>query len=443
TVTWSGAKLTKSPAQARSASCWMVSAAPRRSMVSVEISLRSSTLLAWPVASTWSGITVDWTTVYPSAGRPAKSGCTGLRRRASRSTCSLRRAGSRRRILMRRGRSGRSMSALSSMRVSPTVAAARSIERRTFRSSTPSRMVRGPRSVTLIGFVGGVVTMSPGWSFRMVTGSSTTRSASRSLTLMENQRKKASRSEMSFMPGLWRSPSRRSRRLGTRRSRRQGGVGPGGAGGAGSGADTPPGRGRRAKSLMPRPSPGAASPPPPSFHQQPLQRGAQRGGVHVARDLPLAHQRDHPVLLGDNDGERVGLLGEADGRPVARAEGFRDGRVGGEREEAAGGGDAAVLDDERSVVDRRDRHEDAGEELLRDPGVERWSHRDVLVQPDLALQHDQRAHPPRGEVGDALHQLLDRLALRDAVLGREERLHAHLRQGAADVVLEDDEDEHQ
>src|SRR5439155_257077 len=311
----------------RRASCWIVSAAPRRSMLSVEISFKSSTLLAGPVASTWSGTTVDSATVYPRAGMPAKSGRTGMRRRASRSTWIFTRAGSRRRILMRRGSSGRSMSALSSMRVSPAVALARSRERRTFRSSTPSRMVRGPRSVTLIGLLGGVVTMSPGWSFRMLTGNSTTRSASRSLTLMENQRKKASRSETSFMPGFCRSPSRSSRRLGTRRRRRQGGVGPGGAAGTGSGAEAP-GRGRRAKSLIPRPSPGAPSPALFSFHQP-------------------------------------------------------------------------------------------------------------------ALQHDERAHPPRGEVGDALHQLLDRLPLGDAVLGGEERLHADLREGASDVVLEDDEDEHE
>src|SRR5262249_16260906 len=307
-----------------------------------------------------------------------------------------------------------------------TVAAARSIERRTFLSSTPSRMVRGPRSVTLTGLLGGVVTINPGWSFRMVTGRSTTRSASRSLTLMENQRKKASSSETSFMPVFWCSPSRSSRRLGTWRSRRQGGVGPGGAGGTGSGGDEPPGRGRSARRLMPLPSPGAASTTRPSFHQQPLQRGAQRGGVHVARDLPLAHQRDHAVLLGDDDGERVGLLGEADGRPVARAEGLRDGRVGGEREEAAGGGDATVLDDQRPVVKRRTRHGDAGEAPLRGAGVGGRPPLDVLVEPDLALQPDQSPPPPRGEVGDALHQLLDRLTLGDAVLGREERLHADL-----------------
>jgi hypothetical protein len=86
-------------------------------------------------------------------------------------------------------------------------------------------------------------------------------------------------------------------------------------------------------------------------------------------------------------------------------------------------------------------HEDARHELLRDLGVEPRPDLDVLVQPDLVLEDDERAHPARGHGRDALHQLLDGLALRDAVGRREERSRAHLRQRAADVVLEDDDDE--
>ena len=96
-----------------------------------------------------------------------------------------------------------------------------------------------------------------------------------------------------------------------------------------------------------------------SSDQQLLQRAAQRAGVEVARDAPVEHQRDAAVLLGDDDDHRVGLLGEADGGAMAGAERLADVRVGGQRQEAAGGGDAALAHDERAVVDRRGGDEDA------------------------------------------------------------------------------------
>src|SRR5581483_11230176 len=163
--------------------------------------------------------------------------------------------------------------------------------------------------------------------------------------------------------------------------------------------------------------------------------------IDVTRDLPLADERRHAVLLRDDDRERVRLLREPDRRAMARAERLRDVRVRREGQEAAGRGDAAVLDDERAVVDRRVGKEDARHELLRHLGVEPRADVDVLVQPDLVLEDDERADAPRGEEGDALHELLDGLVLRDAVARRVERARADLRERPADVVLEHDEDE--
>ena len=141
------------------------------------------------------------------------------------------------------------------------------------------------------------------------TGSSTTRSASRSLTLIENQRKNASRSETSFRPGFRRSSLAQVPPAGRRSSRRHGGVGsraPVGVAGAAGGA----GGVRSAAELHPTSS------------RCSVVRSV--AGVDVARDLALAHQRDRAVLLGHHDRDRVGLLGEADGGAVARAERLRD-----------------------------------------------------------------------------------------------------------------------
>src|SRR5581483_1436688 len=358
---------------------------------------------------------------------PARSGLTGSRRWISRSTLILMRDGSMRTTFKRRGSSGRIKSALSSTGTEPGVAFPRSTASRSRRSSTPSRIVRGPRTVTMTGFVGWLVTMRPAASERTRIGMSNVPSASRSVTLIENQMKKASRSETTLSPGFRLSAAWTSRQRGTRSSRRQGGVGPGGSGAPAIGSIA--GGVSRPRSTRSR----IIRLPAASSDQEPLQRGAQRRRVDVARDLALAHERDHPVLLGDDDRHAVGLLRETDGGAVARPERLRDRRVRREREEAAGGRDPPVLNDERAVVDRRARDEDARHELLRDLRLEPGSDLDVLVQVDLVLEHDERADAPRSHVGDALHQLFDRLALRDAVLRGEERARADLRQRAADV----------
>ena len=98
-------------------------------------------------------------------------------------------------------------------------------------------------------------------------------------------------------------------------------------------------------------------------------------------DAALARERDGAVFLGDDEHHGVGLLGEADRGAVPRAERLRHIGVGGERQEAAGRGDASVLDDERSVVDRASR---AGRSLVTSSRDTRASSRvptvDVLVQ---------------------------------------------------------------
>lgn len=70
------------------------------------------------------------------------------------------------------------------------------------------------------------------------------------------------------------------------------------------------------------------------------------------------------------------------------------------------------MDDDRAVVERGRREKDAQQELLRDGGVEtRSGPLDVLVQADVALQHEDGADAPSGEEHARARDLLDRLAL--------------------------------
>src|SRR5262249_10817427 len=68
-----------------------------------------------------------------------------------------------------------------------------------------------------------------------------------------------------------------------------------------------------------------------SDREQLLQRIAQRPGVEIADDFPLAHERDLALLLRPDSDDGVGLLGEAEGGGVPRAGRLRDVRVSGER----------------------------------------------------------------------------------------------------------------
>ncbi len=94
-------------------------------------------------------------------------------------------------------------------------------------------------------------------------------------------------------------------------------------------------------------------------------------------------------------------------------------------------------------MERRRRQEDAQHELLRDLRVELRAAFDVLVQADVARDHDERADAPAREQDRGAGDLLDDLAVHDPAGAAEERSGADLRQHAADVVLEDDHDHDQ
>ena len=75
--------------------------------------------------------------------------------------------------------------------------------------------------------------------------------------------------------------------------------------------------------------------------------------VQVAHDPRPLDQADLAVLLGDDDDDRVGLLGDAEGGPVARPEPLGvDGRLG-QRQQGSGRDDPLVADDHRAIVERR------------------------------------------------------------------------------------------
>ena len=111
--------------------------------------------------------------------------------------------------------------------------------------------------------------------------------------------------------------------------------------------------------------------------EEALDRPGQTRLGQVAHDPGPLDQADLAVLLGDHDDHRIGLLGDPEGRAVARPEPLGvDGRLG-ERQERPGGHDLVLADDHRAIVQGGPRREDRLEQVGGD----------VAVDHDPALGH--------------------------------------------------------
>ena len=91
----------------------------------------------------------------------------------------------------------------------------------------------------------------------------------------------------------------------------------------------------------------------------------QLGLVEVAPDPRALDEADLAALLADDDHDGVGLLGDPEGRPVARPEPLDLDRRLGQRQERARGDDLLAADDDRTVVEGGPGHEDRDQQVGR------------------------------------------------------------------------------
>src|SRR5690606_4416780 len=109
--------------------------------------------------------------------------------------------------------------------------------------------------------------------------------------------------------------------------------------------------------------------------------------------------------------------------------------------EAAGRGDAPLLDDDRAVVKVRSGKEDRAQELARYDGVDLGAALDVVLEPHFALDRDQRADLPPRHAKGRLDDLIDhalRLALEEDA---EEARLAETDERSAKLGLDDDDED--
>ncbi len=151
-----------------------------------------------------------------------------------------------------------------------------------------------------------------------------------------------------------------------------------------------------------------------------------------------------PRLLADDQQHRVGLLAQAQRRPVAHSH-VDAGRLRrlAERQLAGGGGDAARTEDHGAVVQRAALGEDGPEQRRRHLGVHGFAGMHVGGQRHLPLDGDQGADALARQGGGGVGQLVRDGMVRVVAEKPPDAVTAQHHQAAPQFRLENDHQAHQ
>ncbi len=97
------------------------------------------------------------------------------------------------------------------------------------------------------------------------------------------------------------------------------------------------------------------------------------------------------MLLGHEDDDRIGLLGDPEGGPMARPEALWLDRRLRQRQHRTRRQDLLAPDDDRAIVERRPRAEDRRQQVGRQLAVDRDAGLGDLAEAGLPLDDHERA----------------------------------------------------
>ena len=173
------------------------------------------------------------------------------------------------------------------------------------------------------------------------------------------------------------------------------------------------------------------------------QAAAKTFGLEVSFDHAAVAKGNHAGLLGHDDDDGVAFLREPERGTVPKAERAVEVGALGDGENARGGDDAVVADDDAAVVQRGLWEEKADHEFGRKRAVNLHAALGEALDILPALDGDERAELAVGEVEGHLAHEVERGA---ALLRAEEQaVAAERREAAPQLGLEDDDqrdDEH-
>src|SRR5262249_21762146 len=136
-------------------------------------------------------------------------------------------------------------------------------------------------------------------------------------------------------------------------------------------------------------------------------------------------------------------LGDAERRAVARAEGGELPEILRKREMRCKTRHMVALDDDRAVVPRRMRIEDAPQKRLADLAVERDAAHDMARERIVARYDDQRADAVFRKIGGGAHKRIGRLRLELEITGRPPAPDRDALENLPELLLKDDNDHDQ
>ena len=168
--------------------------------------------------------------------------------------------------------------------------------------------------------------------------------------------------------------------------------------------------------------------------------------VDAARDVTAHRQAHGPALLADHDGHRVGLLGDAQGRAMARAVVLERALALGQRQHHTGRHDLVALHQHGPVVKRIARREERSQQLRAEVGVDGHACLGHIAKAGVSLDDDERTGAPSRELGGRGREQ----AGHPLVVARSRATHDGHRTDATDPVeataqlrLEDDHEGHE
>ena len=179
------------------------------------------------------------------------------------------------------------------------------------------------------------------------------------------------------------------------------------------------------------------------------QSALQFLGGQAQVKLAIAGNRDAARFFGNDDGQAVALLRDAQGRAVAQAERFRDVVVVGHGQDAACRLNAFVRDNHGAVVERTVLEEDVFDEALVDVGIDGVARFDDFAQGHLPFDDDKRALLLLAHAETGHHDWHDFFALavvRTAFAPKDAHEESHVaaradaREEMADFLLEEDDE---
>ena len=130
-----------------------------------------------------------------------------------------------------------------------------------------------------------------------------------------------------------------------------------------------------------------------------MKQGEQLTRVDSAREDTLVRHGDLAGLFGNDHGERVGLVADAQRGSVSCAKVGVDSHLSAQGKKAGGCGDSVSAENDRAIVQRSAGREDVDQKVARDLGVEADATVGIVAQALPSFEDENRSDSSLDQLG--------------------------------------------